>query len=152
MPNNMWSVALHHATYLRNSAPSQALGGRSPMQILGAQAAQVSALYTFGVKCFVKIENASRTALQLKARAGIYIGRNVQNDISGSHRVLVKNPKRWDVVDMDSVHIQVHERELEMPAVLANERRLFSSTINNFYRNYVVYVLCAYIPVYIYLL
>ncbi len=64
MPNNMWPVALHHATYLRNNAPSQALGGRSPMQMLGAQATQVSALYTFGVKVFVKIDNASRTALQ----------------------------------------------------------------------------------------
>ncbi len=57
--------------------------------------------------------------MQPKARAGIYVGRN---DISGSHRVLVKNLKRWDVVD--SVHIQVHERELGMPAVLANGRRL----------------------------
>ncbi len=64
MPNNMWPVSLHHAVYLRNSAPSQVLGGGSPMQMLGAQAIQVSALYTFGVKCFVKIDNASRTALQ----------------------------------------------------------------------------------------
>ena len=38
-----------------------------------------------------------------------------------SHRVLVKNPTRWDIVD--AVHVIVHERELGMPALLAGERR-----------------------------
>ncbi len=91
MPNNMWPVALHHATYLRNNAPSQALGGAQPNADAGC---------------------ASDTSVC-----------SLRNDISGSHRIVVKNPKRWDVVD--SVHIQVHERELGMPAVqLANERRL----------------------------
>ena len=44
-----------------------------------------------------------------------------ENDISSSHRILAKNPTRWDIVD--SVHVQVHERQLGMPAVLAGKRR-----------------------------
>ena len=48
----------------------------------------------------------------------------VYHDISDSHRVLVKNQTRFDIVD--SVHVQVHERELWMPAVLAGERARLS--------------------------
>ena len=70
MEADMWPVALRHAVYLRNLAPTQALGGRTPMQVLGAPVTPVSALYTFGVKCFVKVDNANRRALQPKARAG----------------------------------------------------------------------------------
>ena len=44
-----------------------------------------------------------------------------RNDTSGSHRVLVKNPQRWDIVD--AIHVQFHDQELGMPAVLADERR-----------------------------
>jgi hypothetical protein len=89
--------------------------------MLGAPVDSVNKLFVFGVKCFVKVDNASRRALQPKARAGVYIG---YHDISDSHRVLVKNQTRFAIVD--SVHVQVHERELGMPAVLAGERARLS--------------------------
>ena len=73
------------------------------------------------MKVFVKIDNASRRALEPKARAGVYVG---YHDISDSHRVLVKNQTRFDIVN--SIHVQVHERELGMPAVLAGERARLS--------------------------
>lgn len=92
--------------------------------MLGAPVESVKKLYTFGVKVFVKVDNASRRALEPKARAGVYVG---HHDLSDSHRILVKNQTRFDIVD--SVHVQVHERELGMPAVLAGERaRLSPST------------------------
>ena len=46
MEADMWPVALRHAVYLRNLASTQALGGRTPMQVLGAPVTPVSALYT----------------------------------------------------------------------------------------------------------
>ena len=67
MSDNLWPVALRHAVYLRNRAPSAALGGRTPLQMLGAPADSVNKLYTFGVKVFVKVDNASRRALEPKA-------------------------------------------------------------------------------------
>ena len=121
MSPDLWPVALRHAVYLRNRAPSAALGGRTPLQMLGAPIDSINKLYVFGVKCFVKVDNASRRALEPKARAGVYVG---YHDISDSHRVLVKNQTRFDIVD--SVHVQVHERELGMPAVLAGERARLS--------------------------
>ena len=96
MSDNLWPVALRHAVYLRNRAPSAALGGRTPLQMLGAPVDSVNKLYTFGVKVFVKVDNASRRALEPKARAGVYVG---YHDISNSHRVLVKNQTRFDIVD-----------------------------------------------------
>ena len=79
MNENMWPVALRHAVYLRNRSPSQALGGRTPMQLLGAAVQPISKIYTFGAKCFVKVDDASRRALEPKSRVGIYVG---ENDIS----------------------------------------------------------------------
>ena len=84
---------------------SAALGGRTPLQVLGAPVDSINRLFTFGVKVFVKVDNASRRALEPKARAGVYIG---YHDISDSHRVLVKNQTRFDIVD--SVHVQVGTR------------------------------------------
>jgi len=111
---SIWSPAYFRLVSLQ----SQSLGGRTPLGMLNAPVMQISTLHKFGAKCFVKVDNASRSALQPKARAGVYVGRN---DISGSHRVLVKNPQRWDIVD--AIHVQFHEQELGMPAVLADERR-----------------------------
>jgi hypothetical protein len=73
--------------------------------MLGAPVDSVNKLYTFGVKVFIKVDNASRRALEPKARAGVYVG---YHDISDSHRVLVKNQTRFDIVD--SVHVQVGTR------------------------------------------
>ena len=98
MSDNLWPV---HAVYLRNRAPSVALGGRTPLQMLGAPVDSVNKLDTFGVKVFVKVDNASRRALEPKARAGVYVG---YHDISDSHRVLVKNQTRFDIVDSVHVH------------------------------------------------
>ena len=56
MSDNLWPAALRHAVYLRNRAPSAALGGHTPLQMLGAPVDSVNKLSTFGVKVFVKLE------------------------------------------------------------------------------------------------
>ena len=44
--DNLWPVALRHAVYPRNRAPSTALGGRTPLQMLGAPVDSVNKLFT----------------------------------------------------------------------------------------------------------
>jgi hypothetical protein len=111
MPDNLWPVALQHAVYLRNRAPTQALGGRVPCEVLTGTTASIFKLYKFGCKVFVKVDNALRSALDPKSRAGIYVG---HSDLSDSYRVLVRNTNRWDMVD--SIHCTFHESECGMAA------------------------------------
>ncbi len=105
MDNKFWPIALQHAAYLHNRAPTQALGGRTPMQVLTGSCPSLSKLRTFGCKVFVKVDDSARRALDNKAREGIYVG---HSDLSDSFRILVQTGNgRWDVVD--SVHCKFDE-------------------------------------------
>ena len=103
-----WPIALQHAVFLRNQAPTSALGGRTPAQVLAGDArVKLPRLYKFGCKVFVKVDESGRRALDDKARVGIYVGHNT---LSNSHRVLLRNSTRWDVVD--TIHCTIDESAL----------------------------------------
>ncbi len=112
LEDKFWPIAMHHAVYLRNRSPTQALGGRSPFHELTGSVPEITKLHKFGCKVFVRVDDSSRRALDPKSRAGIYVG---HSDLSDSFRVLVRNPTRWDIVD--SVHCTFHESELGITAV-----------------------------------
>lgn len=106
MSKRFWTIALQHAAFLLNHAPTTALGGRSPVAALAGSGVQVRLpqLYKFGSLVAVKIDDARRTALDDKSRVGIYVGHNT---LSNSHRVLLLNKNRWDVVD--TIHCRINE-------------------------------------------
>ena len=110
LDEKFWPLALHHAAYLRNRLPTQALGGRVPLQELCGKHLSVSKLRTFGCKVFVRVDDSGRTALEPRARAGVYVG---HSDLSDSHRVLVRNATRWDVVE--TIHCTVDEAVPGLP-------------------------------------
>ena len=85
LEKKFWNVALQHAVYLRNRCPTQALGGKCPIEQLTGIAPSVSQLRLFGCEVFVKVDESSRTSLSSKSRKGVYVG---HDDVSDSFRVM----------------------------------------------------------------
>lgn len=107
LPEQFWPLALQHAVYLRNRAPTQALGGHSPLQELTGAVPSLKKLVKFGALVYIKVDDSSRKAMDAKSRTGIYVG---HSELSNSHRVLVRNSNRWDVVD--TIHCDIDESTL----------------------------------------
>lgn len=99
LDNKFWPLAMHHAITLRNRVPTQALGGGVPLEQLVSATVlpSLNKLHKFGCKVFIKVDDAGRSALDPKARPGIYVG---VSSLSDTHRVLVRSSNnRWDVVN-----------------------------------------------------
>ena len=107
LEDKFWPVAMHHAVYLRNRSPTQALGGSVPLKELNGSLPSLSKLRKFGCKAFVKVDDSARRALDPKARPGIYVG---HSELSDSFRVMVRNTNRWDIVD--TIHCTFHESDI----------------------------------------
>ena len=107
MSDNLWPVTLRHAVYLRNRAPSAALGGRTTLQVLGAPIDSVNKLFT------VHSRSESRSGWTMPAdvlwspKHGL--GSILATTTYPTRSVLVKNQTRFDIVDL-SVHVQVGTR------------------------------------------
>ena len=102
-----WPVAMQHAVYLRNRTPTQALGGRSPVEELTGSPPVLKNLRKFGCKAFVKVDDSTRSSLEPKSREGMYVG---NNDTSNSFRVMVSGNTR--LVFVDTIHCTFNESEI----------------------------------------
>ncbi len=82
LPVEFWSLAAMHAVYLHNLLPTKALKGKcksaTPYEMLTGKTPDYAALKRFGCKVYVKSEDARQ--FDDRARVGIYVGYNEQND------------------------------------------------------------------------
>ncbi len=82
LPVEFWSLAVMHAVYLHNLLPTKALKMRcksaTPYEMLTGKVPNYAALKRFGCKVYVKSEDARQ--FDDRARVGIYVGYNEQND------------------------------------------------------------------------
>lgn len=91
IPDKYWTVAFHHAVWLRNRLPSSSLGGKSPYELVTGKTPSFDGVHMFGCSAFVRVDDASRSSLDPKGRQGVYVG---VDDTTGSHRVMFLDTKR----------------------------------------------------------
>ncbi|MGZ6285724.1 MAG: reverse transcriptase domain-containing protein, partial [Ktedonobacterales bacterium] len=91
IPDKYWTVAFHHAVWLRNRLPSTSLGDKSPYEMVTGKPASFEGVHMFGCSAFVRVDDASRGALDPKGRQGVYVG---VDDTTGSHRVMFLDTTR----------------------------------------------------------
>jgi hypothetical protein len=119
LPDKFWTVALHHACYLKNNSPSSSLGGKSPMTVLTGAAKSTEHLRLFGSAVFVKVDETMREALSAKARKGVYVG---HNDTSGCARVLMLDKSK--LIFINSFHCVIDEKERPYKVLAAAQEAL----------------------------
>jgi hypothetical protein len=102
MGQEFWPIALQHAVCLRNRLPTDALGGRSPLEVLTGKPQDTSTMRVFGSLATVHVED--RSTLDPKGREGVYVG---FDPISQSNRVLFLDKTKLSI--LSSIHCVIDE-------------------------------------------
>ena len=100
MTDDMWSIAVQHAVFLRNLLPTKANDGLSPFQALTGRKPNYAVLRRFGSDAYVVDEGARQ--MEPRARKGRYVGHSVRNN---SPLVFFADTKTI----VSSIHLRVDE-------------------------------------------
>jgi len=87
--NKYWGEAFATANFLRNRSPSKVLSGRTPFEIINKRKPNLTALRTFGSKCYFK-KNKSKKKLQDRGEKAIFVGYSQKNH---GYRLLTEKDK-----------------------------------------------------------
>lgn len=74
LPSYLWEVAVEYAAYIRNLAPSQALGGKTPEEMNTGEKPDVSHLREFGCDVWVLTEGKNLSKLESKSQKFTFVG------------------------------------------------------------------------------
>jgi len=74
LPLFLWEEAVLHAAYIRNRAPTRALEKETPYEAWNGEKPDISHLHEFGCKVWVLDESNTRTKLDPKSKAMIFVG------------------------------------------------------------------------------
>jgi hypothetical protein len=72
MPKNLWAEAMNHATWIKNRAPTRALGGITPFEVRYGRPPNLSKVVPFGTPVWVKLVDAGKLAP--RACLGHFVG------------------------------------------------------------------------------